>query len=566
LAKEKLHYNLPMLTLRQALQLPCFEKATVVAGEGGLDRVIRRVHVVDLPGTDYADWGRGLLLFTAGYGIKDNPEEQKILIPVLADQGLVGMVFSIGWYFDEVPEVMRGEAASRDFPIIALPPDVQFIDIIERLYLEILNDQFALKERVDDIHRRLTQLVLEGGDLLTLTETLATILNRSVLIESPAFEVLASALRGPVDENRLRAIELGYTPREVSQRMIKRGVYATMQETLRPVRMGTMPDIGMTMERVIAPIVVRREIYGYIWIVAGDHPLTDLDELAIENAATVAALVMVKEQAVREAQQAARGDFLAQLLRPESEIDQSALERGNVVGYQFDRPHQVLFVMGQPGMGTRIDFWLRGLGQWGLVVAREKGLAVVIESKSNAAGQTLAGRLVAELGSRSQPMTVGLGGTTNDESLRQAYDEAFEAADIGARMGMTTACFWELGLLDWLYRLPPETLQANPYFTKVEALAEHDRKNNSDLVRTLAAYLDHGGALAEAAAALSIHRNTMLYRLGRIEEILGVDLRQVNQRLNLHVAVKGYQLSGGASPSTDSSLIRESLPPRRQRR
>ena len=111
-----------------------------------------------------------------------------------------------------------------------------------------------------------------------------------MLIESPTFEVLASALRGPVDENRLRAIELGYTPREVVYRMTKRGLYAELQQKMRPVRLGTMPDIGMTMERVIAPIIVRREIYGYIWIVAGDRPLADLDELAIDHAATVAAL------------------------------------------------------------------------------------------------------------------------------------------------------------------------------------------------------------------------------------------------------------------------------------
>jgi purine catabolism regulator len=540
-----------MLTLRQALQLPCFERATVVAGEGGLDNLIRRAHVVDIPGTDYADRGRGLLLFTAGYGIKDNPAEQEILIPALAGQGLAGMVFSTGWYFEAVPQVMRTAADEHSFPIITLPPEVQFIDVIERLYLEILNEQFALKERADDIHRRLTQLVLEGGDLAALTETLAAILNRSVLIESPTFEVLASAIHGPVDENRLRAIELGYTPREVSQRMIKRGVYAELQEKMRPVRMGTMPDIGMTMERVIAPIVVRREIYGYIWIVAGDHPLTDLDELAVEHAATVAALVMVKEEAVREAQQAARGDFLTQLLRPDSEIDPPLLARGNVVGYQFDRPHQVLFVVSQAEplpTAARLDGWLRSLGQWSLAVAREKGIALIVESKTNAAGQALAQKMVAELGSRvwvGISQTTPAGGSANDKSLRRVYDEAVEAADIGRLNGANVTCFWELGLLDWLYRLPPEVVQANPYFAIVEALAEHDRKANSDLTRTLAAYLDHGGALAEAASALNVHRNTMLYRLGRIEEIAKVDLRDVNQRLNLHVAVKAYQLSKG---------------------
>jgi purine catabolism regulator len=64
-------------------------------------------------------------------------------------------------------------------------------------------------------------------------------------------------------------------------------------------------------------------VYGYIWIVAGDHPLTELDELAIDHAATVAALALLKDQAVRESQQAMRGDLLTQLLRDEAEIEQA---------------------------------------------------------------------------------------------------------------------------------------------------------------------------------------------------------------------------------------------------
>jgi purine catabolism regulator len=76
----------------------------------------------------------------------------------------------------------------------------------------------------------------------------------------------------------------------------------------------------------------------------------------------------------------------------------------------------------------------------------------------------------------------------------------------------------------------------------VQALAEHDRKSNSDLVHTLEAYLEHGGALAEAAEALSIHRNTLLYRVGRIEAVTGIDLKDTTQRLNLHVALKAFLL------------------------
>ncbi|MBL8055885.1 MAG: PucR family transcriptional regulator ligand-binding domain-containing protein, partial [Anaerolineales bacterium] len=203
-----------MLTLRQALQLAVFEKARVVAGEGGLDRLIRRVHVVDIPDAEIHVYGQGLLLFTSGYSLKDNPAEQAAFIPKLVASGLVGLVFSLGWSFDAVPEAMCQAAEAAGFPIIVVPHDVKFITLIERLYVELVNEQFAVKERADDLHRRLTRLVLEGGGLDALAATLADILGRSVLLEGLAFEVLAAAQRGPVDLSRQRAVEAGRNPPE----------------------------------------------------------------------------------------------------------------------------------------------------------------------------------------------------------------------------------------------------------------------------------------------------------------------------------------------------------------
>lgn len=554
-----------MLTLRQALQFPCFERARVVAGEPGLDQVVRRVHVVDIPEAQYA-WGKGCLLLTAGYGLKDSPERQAALIPTLVKQGLVGAVFSTGWYFEAAPDVIRTAAEAHGFPLIEVPPDVEFISITEALYAEIVSQQFVVKERAAEIHRRLTRLALEGGDLSGVAETLAGILERSVLIESPTFEVLASAQHGPVDEARLRSIEAGRTSPERAQRLLKRGIYGAMQERMRPIRLGTMPDLGMTMERVVAPIIAGREIYGYIWIVAGDHPIVDLDELAIDHAATVAALVLLKEMAVREAQQSMRGDLLTELLRPDVEMNSSVLERAHPLGYQTDHPHQALFVIGESTAGGttahlagRLDNWLRGEGESGLVVVREHGIVVIVESRSNPAGQQLAERLMAGVNAAAYTLVIGVGQVhPNDKSLRRSYDEAVEAAAIGRRLGSgpKVVCFWDLGLLDWLYRLPPDVLRNNPYLGRIQTLAEHDAKANGDLVNTLEAYLACGGALAEAAAAINVHRNTLLYRLGRIEEIAGMDLKDIGQRLNLHVALKGYRLlsprSGKRSNGADA--------------
>ena len=547
-----------MLTLREALQYPSLSSARVVAGAAGLDNVVRRVHIIDIPDAQY-DWGRGALLLTAGYGLKDSPERQAALVPTLVAHGLVGLVFSTGWYFAETPPVIREAAEAAGFPVLEVPPEVEFIAITEELYTAIVNHQFALSQRAADIHRRLTQLVLQGGNLAAVTHTLAQILQRSVLIESPTSEVLAAAQSGPVDEARLRVLEAGRTPPDRAQRLLKRGIYADLQQKLRPVRLGAMPDLGWTMERVVAPIVVGGEIYGYIWIVEGDHALTDLDELAVDQAATVAALVLLQERAVHEARQAVQGDFFSQLLELEGEPDSALAEQARVVGYRFDQPHQVLFVIGQPQAGgtaqqlaARLEAWLHAAqpdqpqaGSHDLAVLRGRGIALLAESKANAAGEALAGRLLDALDHPSQPVHIGVGRLAEGRSpLRHSYEEAQEAAEIAGRLaaGGAPLCFWKLGLLDWLYHLPPEQLPGNAYLAAIETLAEHDRRSRGDLVRTLETYLDSGGALAEAAGTLNIHRNTLLYRLGRIGEITDVNLRDVQQRLNLHVALKAYRL------------------------
>ncbi len=540
-----------MLTVREALGYPCLASARLVAGAAGLDQVVRRVHVVDIPDANYA-WGQGGLLLTAGYGLKDSPERQAALIPTLVQNGLVGLVFSIGWYFTATPPVMCAAAEANGFPLIEVPPEVEFISITEQLYAAIVNHQFALKERAADIHRGLMQLVLQGGDLAAVTTTLANILGRSVLIESPTSDILAAAQCGPVDEARLHVLQAGRTPPDRAQRLLKRGIYAELQQKQQPVRLSAMPDLGWTMERVVAPIIVGGEIYGYIWVVEGDHPLTDLDELAIEQAATVTALVMLQERAVREAQQALRGDFLSQILHLKGEPDSPLSEQARAVGYRFDQPHQVLFVVGQPLAGAtaaqlaaRLDQRLHTASSHSLVVQREQGIAVVVEAKTDSAGQALAAQLLADLNHPNQPVTLGVGrAQAEPRGLRISYEEAQEAAEIGQRLSPSARvmCFWELGLLDWVYRLPAEVLQANPFLAIVETLAEHDQRTRGDLVRTLEAYLDSGGALAEAAGLLTVHRNTLLYRISRIEEIADVDLRNVEQRLNLHVALKAYRL------------------------
>lgn len=68
-------------------------------------------------------------------------------------------------------------------------------------------------------------------------------------------------------------------------------------------------------------------------------------------------------------------------------------------------------------------------------------------------------------------------------------------------------------------------------------LLEYDRRHGGDLMRTLASYLEHGCNATRCAQTLYLHRSGLLYRLGRIEDLLNVRLDRFDDRVALEVAV-----------------------------
>ena len=88
-------------------------------------------------------------------------------------------------------------------------------------------------------------------------------------------------------------------------------------------------------------------------------------------------------------------------------------------------------------------------------------------------------------------------------------------------------------LLEKLSRSP----DLSPFGEIVEPLLVHDRERRSDLVRTLQVYFAAGANASEAADRLFLHRNSMLYRLARIERLTSLDLKNPRARLALQLGL-----------------------------
>lgn len=80
-----------------------------------------------------------------------------------------------------------------------------------------------------------------------------------------------------------------------------------------------------------------------------------------------------------------------------------------------------------------------------------------------------------------------------------------------------------------------------PFRALVEPLVEHDRARGSDLVRTLRTYFAAGANASEAADRLYLHRNSMAYRLERIGQLTGLDLKDHHAALALQLGLLSIQ-------------------------
>lgn len=155
------------LTLAKALTIPPLNRCRVVAGAGGLHRVVSSMNVVDAP--DQGPWLKGgELLFTTGYVFKDNVEDQIRLIRHFDNSGCAGIAVKFKSYLIEPSEHIIQEANNLNFPLIEIPYDLPFSELTLCLVREIVDNHQSENQRIK-LSKFLTSLFrgeLQGEDLV----------------------------------------------------------------------------------------------------------------------------------------------------------------------------------------------------------------------------------------------------------------------------------------------------------------------------------------------------------------------------------------------------------------
>lgn len=551
-----------MLTVAEALRMAEFSEAKVIAGSGALGRQVSWVHVVGVP--DAPDFlSGGELVLTTPINLPEDAEGQQRYVEAMARKSIAGLVLAVGRHVDHAPAALRDSAEACAVPLVEIPYQTRFIDIARKLNQRITQENMDMLERALEIHRVLTQLVLDGGDLQQLAVTLAELIGQSISIESERFEALASHNLAPVDEARRYTLNEGKTNPRLIEALENLGILGEIRRTLRPVHLPQLPEVGLEMERILAPIVVHGSIYGYLWIIADDRPLSKLDAMAIESGATVAALIRLYQEMVANTEATLKGGLLAQLIEGERGRQDSLTDQALRYGIDLNTPFVLLKIeKAERGDATstngssaeaasgRIQLQRqinRLTSDWRAVIGQFAGEVVALVPASTDLDKQI-GRLHKSIGG----LLIGISAVQRGAgTVSAAYMQCRDALLIARRVGMTvpTVRFGQLGYLHTLYYAGEGALAANPYVPTLRRLAEEQQ---ADLFHTLEVYLDAGGNGVQTAELLCIHRSTLNYRLQRIAEVCSADLGDPVMRMNLQVALKLLRLFDQESLQQDS--------------
>ncbi|GGS59765.1 transcriptional regulator [Streptomyces griseoviridis] len=390
------------------------------------------------------------------------------------------------------------------------------------------------------------------GDYQELVDEISELLGAPATLENRDFELIAFGAydsEGDLDASALDPVRA----RSILTRRSTPAVRAWFEgfgitRATRPVRIPPTPEAGVHRGRICLPVRHRGVALGYVWLLD-----TDPGPTARQLTAAMAVTTRIGALLADEARHGADiGRELRAVLTAERgwQRDMAVAELRAVLGPRADVPHTVVCVAPWPSADPDDTPSVRTVPgatalctvPWG---AAGRALALLVRLRSvdvPAPALAAAGRLLERAGGLAgdaapAPAAGVAAARTGLAELGTAWREARAAA----RAALAEARFAPVA--EWASIGPYRLLTALPAAVARDPAARALLSPaHRELARTAEVYLDRAGQAGRTAAELGIHRQTLYYRLSRVEQLTGLDLDDGEDRLLLHMALKAHRL------------------------
>jgi len=473
---------------------------SVRAGSGGLGREVEWAHVCELE--DPTGWldGPGLVL-TTGMAIPAPASRQRAYLERLANVGMAGVAIARGMSAPRLTKQMLAAADELDFAVLEVAYEVPYlavISVVTAANRERSERQLLSYLRIFDSLRLATSRGLRPPQLF---DRLAEVSGYDLYLCSPGGRPLIQGIPGPPPD---------WEP---------------------PASSGANAQAADA-SWVSVPVPLRGQVAGYLVGIerAGREAL---GMLALRHIATIAALELANLMREREAMRREGAETLSEMLGGMLGMD-AVRTRLRLAGLDPGQPLVLAAVSNDRGHDRDLHARLLDLNIAHLSLQRQHELYVLLQQS--------AGRpdvLAATTGSHvgvSRPFRAR-------KSLELARREALWALRYARAQrralieyaAMRSSATW----------LPADPQALSGIVEEILGpLAAYDAQHGTELQRTLLVLLDRDRNVSATARVLGVHRNTIIHRIARAEELTGRDLRRVQDLAELWLAAGASELLG----------------------
>ncbi|RAJ74145.1 MULTISPECIES: helix-turn-helix domain-containing protein [unclassified Streptomyces] len=386
------------------------------------------------------------------------------------------------------------------------------------------------------------------GDYQELVDEISALLGAPATLENRDFRLIAFGQQVSADEYDEAALDPVRT-RSILTRSSTPAVRAWFEgfgiaRATEPVRIPATPEAGVYRGRICLPVRHRGFVLGYVWLLDDEPgPAQEQLDAAMEVAGRIGALLADEAQAGADLTR----EFHSVLTAERGwQRDMAVAALRTALGTRADGLHAVVCVAPWPSADPDDAPSVRTLPAadalctvpWGTT---GQCLALLVRLRSSEVltpALTAAEKLRSRAGAGAGPVAAGIGAPRTDlAELATSWHEARAAARTALanpRLG-PDAQWSAIGPYRLLTALPADSAH-DPTLTALLSPAHRQ------LAHTAEVFLDCAGQAGRTAAALGIHRQTLYYRLSRVEQLTGLDLDEGEDRLLLHMGLKAARL------------------------
>ncbi|WP_036713434.1 PucR family transcriptional regulator [Paenibacillus ehimensis] len=543
------------ISIQEAIQLPVMSQTKLVAGFDGMNNIIKWVTIVEVI-EDIDRLQEGEFLITTGFGLMESEEKRSQFHKLLSNKKLSGVAMYTGFYLREIPQSFIDIANRSALPLLEIPTDINFSVITKAILEQIVNNQFRMFEHSINIHKEFTRLVLDNQGIQAITETLSRLTDGSIVL----FDADASI---------------------VSDRIVHDAVRRIGQDRLLLFSEPLQPPFEQQLLRLnnheseytisLYPVMANQTNYGWIAAIKDKERWKDIDQIAVEHAATVYAIEFLRHKAILDTEIRFQGEFLDQVLSKNFTNKAEVIERGKKLGFDpsgsqavlqikvenlpsdlerltlddmLDRLYQVV---NQAMSKHNRQFLLRNRLDGCVILMGTGGKSTAPEAAEEAS--LLAVQDIADKWSAFYPgfpLRIGIGKSYTDlADLAKSAQEAHRALVFAKLLHKPKPVvhYDDLGLYHFLIQMQEHGMDLRQFAEEQLGALMQNKRQGADLLQTLETYLYHNQSLHVTAAELFIHRHTLKYRLNQIEKKTRRNLQSSEDRLKLEIAIMAYKLT-----------------------